>query len=251
MPFYFDVNQKTTTFLMIINYVLIAFFSSKFANSYLFLERYFPNFKKIAYVVGIIIIFCATVYLITEEVNYFILLNSLVFTLFFVFWFAGVLLFKKNFYTKAFVLAYVIILFSGIDFFILKRLGLNLIKSDISIIKIGGIVEMIVLSLAVLYRMKILKSENAFMKNEIIKYDKEIKKFNTNNKDEIKTDARNNLSLREKEIFDLIVSGNSNKEIANTLNISINTVKFHVKNIYEKLHISSRKEAVILEKSFK
>ena len=96
MPFYFDVNQKTTTFLMIINYVLIAFFSSKFANSYLFLERYFPNFKKIAYVVGIIIIFCATVYLITEEVNYFILLNSLVFTLFFVFWFAGVLLFKKH-----------------------------------------------------------------------------------------------------------------------------------------------------------
>jgi DNA-binding CsgD family transcriptional regulator len=56
-------------------------------------------------------------------------------------------------------------------------------------------------------------------------------------------------SIREKEIFDLIIIGNSNKLIADSLNISVNTVKFHVKNIYEKLHIKSRKEAIKLEKS--
>ncbi|MDH7446889.1 response regulator transcription factor [Aquimarina sp. 2201CG14-23] len=53
------------------------------------------------------------------------------------------------------------------------------------------------------------------------------------------------LSKQEKTIKALIISGKSNKEIANELFISISTVKTHISNIYSKLNISSRKELLI------
>lgn len=56
--------------------------------------------------------------------------------------------------------------------------------------------------------------------------------------DEIKT-SQNELSKREIEVLKLIVKGCLNKEIANTLNISINTVLSHRKNITTKLGIKS------------
>lgn len=50
------------------------------------------------------------------------------------------------------------------------------------------------------------------------------------------------LSKQETIIRDLIVSGKTNKEIADTLYISLSTVKTHISNIYSKLNISNRKE---------
>ena len=53
------------------------------------------------------------------------------------------------------------------------------------------------------------------------------------------------LTERELEILQLIVAGRSNSEIADRLYISLNTVKWHVKNIYAKLDVSSRLDAAI------
>lgn len=53
------------------------------------------------------------------------------------------------------------------------------------------------------------------------------------------------LSSREIEILTLIAEGKSNKEVADVLCISINTVKVHVSNIYQKINISSRTEATL------
>jgi len=52
------------------------------------------------------------------------------------------------------------------------------------------------------------------------------------------------LSKRENEILTLLVNGNSYKMIAAELKISIQTVKSHIKNLYEKLHVHSQSEAV-------
>ena len=52
------------------------------------------------------------------------------------------------------------------------------------------------------------------------------------------------LTDRELEVLRLVVAGMRNKEIAAELGISENTVKFHLRNILDKLHAQSRAEAV-------
>lgn len=52
------------------------------------------------------------------------------------------------------------------------------------------------------------------------------------------------LTNREKEILDLLAKGYLYKEIATELFISIETVKRHIHNIYEKLHVQTRTEAL-------
>ncbi|MEW8095061.1 MAG: two-component system response regulator NarL [Candidatus Thiodiazotropha endolucinida] len=53
------------------------------------------------------------------------------------------------------------------------------------------------------------------------------------------------LTAREKEILQCIAQGQSNKQIANVLNISEGTVKVHVKHLLKKLNLHSRTEAAV------
>jgi DNA-binding NarL/FixJ family response regulator len=52
------------------------------------------------------------------------------------------------------------------------------------------------------------------------------------------------LTAREEETLLLLSKGYSNKEIADRLNLSVETVRSHLKHIYEKMHVRSRAEAV-------
>ena len=52
------------------------------------------------------------------------------------------------------------------------------------------------------------------------------------------------LSERETEVLEMISTGMSNPEIASKLIIAVSTVKTHVKNIYRKLDVDSRYQAM-------
>jgi DNA-binding NarL/FixJ family response regulator len=57
--------------------------------------------------------------------------------------------------------------------------------------------------------------------------------------------GESDLSPREIEILEQLCEGLANKEIADRLGISFETVRVHLKNIFEKLHVRSRTEAAM------
>ena len=60
----------------------------------------------------------------------------------------------------------------------------------------------------------------------------------------IKSVTKEQLTLKEKQIITALTEGLSYKLIADKLLISIDTVRFHIKNIYRKLHINSKSELI-------
>lgn len=59
-----------------------------------------------------------------------------------------------------------------------------------------------------------------------------------------KPEFQHNLTSRELEVLECLVNGQSYKMIADQCAISYETVRFHMKNIYSKLHVTSMTEAV-------
>jgi DNA-binding NarL/FixJ family response regulator len=55
---------------------------------------------------------------------------------------------------------------------------------------------------------------------------------------------KNLLTAREQAVLDCLAQGLAYKQIGDQLNISINTIRTHLRHIYEKLHVQSRTEAV-------
>ena len=53
------------------------------------------------------------------------------------------------------------------------------------------------------------------------------------------------LTKREVEILTLIIEGFSSKTVADRLYISKRTVDFHLDNVYEKLHVTNRMQAIL------
>ena len=57
-------------------------------------------------------------------------------------------------------------------------------------------------------------------------------------------DPWQDLSVREREVLRLLCEGQSNKQIARTLQLSENTIKTHLARVYEKLGVNKRTEAM-------
>ncbi|HUR44175.1 MAG TPA: response regulator transcription factor [Aestuariivirga sp.] len=60
----------------------------------------------------------------------------------------------------------------------------------------------------------------------------------------LQRDPREELTSREKILLTALARGRTNTELATELGISINTVKFHLRNLYEKLGLRNRSQAI-------
>lgn len=61
---------------------------------------------------------------------------------------------------------------------------------------------------------------------------------------ELQQDPIQTLSRKERQILESLAKGMTNKELATELGISTNTVKFHLSNLYEKLSVRNRAQAI-------
>lgn len=84
----------------------------------------------------------------------------------------------------------------------------------------------------------LLKSGGAPMSPEIAK--KVIRYFSSEKVNKV----GETLTIKERQIVDGLVEGLSYKMIAGKLDISIDTVRFHIKHVYRKLHVNSKAEVI-------
>ena len=87
---------------------------------------------------------------------------------------------------------------------------------------------------------KVARGEDYFHK----KVNEQLFEYLRGNKGSTDTDLVNQLSEREIEIIKQLAEGKNGNEVAEALFISPHTVKTHIKNIYQKLHVNSRAEAI-------
>ena len=71
----------------------------------------------------------------------------------------------------------------------------------------------------------------------------EFKDFGTGEKEETAQETETVLSPREGEVLQMVAQGATNRQIADSLFISENTVKTHLRNIMDKLHLANRSQA--------
>jgi NarL family two-component system response regulator LiaR len=63
--------------------------------------------------------------------------------------------------------------------------------------------------------------------------------------DSTRSEARESLSGRELEVLKLAAASMSNKEIAENLSVTVRTVKAHLSNVFAKMNVASRTEAIL------
>jgi DNA-binding CsgD family transcriptional regulator len=78
-------------------------------------------------------------------------------------------------------------------------------------------------------------------KRKITNLSDQIKNHSKNKSEEVDS-LINELTVRQKEVYELIISGKTNKEIKAELFIEQSTLKSHINQIYKKLKINSRNE---------
>jgi two-component system, NarL family, response regulator LiaR len=123
---------------------------------------------------------------------------------------------------------------------LLKWLELRFIIFDYSFEIYVGFISVIFTALGIWLALKLSKP-----KIETVVIEKEVY-VNSNENFVLNTSlaAQLELSKRELEILGLLAQGHSNQEIAATLFVSLSTVKTHLQNIFEKLEVKRRTQAV-------
>ncbi|ADR23596.1 hypothetical protein MATR_25490 [Marivirga tractuosa] len=117
-----------------------------------------------------------------------------------------------------------------------------------------GVMLILVVFIAIFIYFSIRKKhqlERELLSAQINEMRSQLKMLIDNNSAEITIDQDvfnekldNPLSTREIEVLTYALSDLTNQEIADKVFVSVNTVKFHLKNIYEKLGVSNRKEVI-------
>lgn len=226
---------------------LISIFGALFANQFLNIKYYLPKSNRI----GVCLLFIAMcnylLFIPTHQYLFVAIANTFSLLALLHYWIIGVMLLKKHKFAKFFVLGYSLVLFSSFLFIIHVDWGLNTYAVSLDLIKFGSLFEMLILTYAITYRVTILQNENERFKKEIKNYLNKInllKSTTTIEADMENLITKNNLSDREADVLLLIFKGYTNRRIGDELFISLNTVKYHIRNIYQKLNINTKNEAI-------
>ena len=112
----------------------------------------------------------------------------------------------------------------GLVFFLMEALNYKTRLKEVSLELYGMLVGVVFLILGIWLGINIVQRRQA--------------------KKSRKKPSTSNLSEREYEVLNLMADGQSNQEIADQLFVSLNTVKTHISNIFAKLDVQRRTQAI-------
>lgn len=165
--------------------------------------------------------------------------------------------FKKDIYARFLVLTFGVIVVFGIGFVLNVNFNLPWLAAfDMDALRMVSAFEIISIGFAITFKVRALQEEKEHYRTEINKYLIELKEtalvipgisnFPVANEREtlevLKMDFQ--LTDREAEVLQGIWEGLTNQELANKLFISLNTIKYHISNLYVKLDVKNRSQAV-------
>ncbi|MFK5890748.1 MAG: 7TM diverse intracellular signaling domain-containing protein [Flavobacteriaceae bacterium] len=251
--FFYEVLQKGWFLYHIENFAhfSIALTGALFATKFLQLPIYFKTINKVGIGFLIVISVLYIIQIITKNFLFLALADALGFFLLTLYWVTAILILKKHDYARFFVLGYSLMLFITTLYVLPLDFGFSGFGIRLAHLKLGGLLEMLFLTYAITYRTKILRNEYNFISLELHEFiDKYMHleltiKSSKKNDDAIATKLESlkkthALSDRETEVLLCIAQHKTNKEIAEYLYLSVNTIKFHTRNLYEKLDINTR-----------
>ncbi|MEO9872707.1 7TM diverse intracellular signaling domain-containing protein [Ekhidna sp.] len=236
---------------------LIPLFGAIFATSFLSLSIYLPKAK----IGGIILLALSAlfylIFILTDVFFYTAIADTISLLVLLYYWAAGIYVLKTHDFARFFVIGYSLVLFSALFFVIPIDFGLNIFSVSVDHVKIGALFEMLILTYAISYRVKIMQEENHNIQLEIKAYTNQIYTLKERLEDKKDENSHNSLELkvaelsrqhaltdREAEVLMCVSKGNTHQKTAEELFISLNTVKYHTRNIYLKMHIKNKGEAI-------
>ncbi|AVI52132.1 hypothetical protein C5O00_13590 [Pukyongia salina] len=222
-----------------------CFFGSWFASKYLNVDEIVPKLKWIAIAFfgsGAIL---TTMSLLAGVSSFAAASNLIAYGTLSLYFLCGVYMFSKKNYPKFYVIALSIPLLFAIDYFVLRNLGLEFLMTRPSHIKAAVIAEMLMLTYAIVYRMKAIKEENELRQTELRIFLKRQEVMNRKNAMQLMEEVYlENLIMHydldgfEIKLLQYISEGKDNAKIARKLKTTEHEIEALTKELYHKLEIS-------------
>ena len=222
-------------------------FSAFFASKYLTLEEFFPKLKWITFSLisfAFMMVFSEWVLEVTIFTG---ITNTILISVMFLYFTAGVVLFNKKNYAKFYVIAYSIPVLFAIDFFVLKSLGIGFLFTDSFHLKAATIIEILLITYAIMYRMRAIKEEHLMRQTEMRIFFKRQEVINRTSTEKLMQDIYlENLIMQydldglEIKLLQYISEGKDNVKIARKLKTTELEVEMLTKGLYNKLEIGEQ-----------
>ncbi len=219
---------------------LAALFSYKYLN----IKEFFPNLKGITVMLlGISLVLIVSAWISKNELLSSISNTALCIVLISYF-IAGMSLFSKNNYAKFYVIACCIPLLFTVDFFVFQSFNIDFIYSETIHMKIAFMVEVLLLTFGITYRMRAIKEEVELRQTEMRIFIKRKEMMNRENITNLmKDEYLENLIMQydldglEIKLLQYISEGVENPKIARKLKMTEANVEELTNDLYEKLEI--------------
>jgi two-component system, sensor histidine kinase LadS len=218
-----------------------------FASKYLNIKKFYPKLKVLATPLIVIGGILAITAFLAKDISIAYTANFVSISLFVCYFGASVLLFNQKNYAKFFAIATFIPLLFTFDYFILKNIGVHFLSTETVHIKIAGLIEMLLLSYAILYRMRALKEESENRQTEMRIFLERQELMNRQSAMKLMEDVYlENLIMHydldglEIKLLQYISEGKENDKIAQKLKTTVADVEELTKELYQKLEIGEQ-----------